>query len=65
MTLYALGTDSPTVDETAWVAPDANLIGKVVLEAGASVWFGSRRRRIECAGKLRISHRHGISSGDR
>lgn len=44
MTLYALGTDRPTIDDDAWVAPDANLIGKVVLEAGSSVWFGSTLR---------------------
>lgn len=40
MTLYALGDDQPQLDADTWVAPDANLIGKVVLEAGASVWFG-------------------------
>jgi carbonic anhydrase/acetyltransferase-like protein (isoleucine patch superfamily) len=44
MTLYALGTDSPTLDADTWVAPDANLIGKVVLEVGASVWFGTTIR---------------------
>ena len=44
MTLYALGADRPTVNDDAWVAPDANLIGKVVLEAGSSVWFGSTLR---------------------
>ncbi len=27
-----------------WVAPDANLIGRVVLGEGASVWFGSTLR---------------------
>ncbi len=40
MTLYALGDDRPQIHEDTWVAPDANLVGKVVLEAGASVWFG-------------------------
>jgi len=40
MTLYALGTHQPQLDADTWVAPDANLIGQVVLEAGASVWFG-------------------------
>lgn len=39
MTLYALGDKAPQIDEDTWVAPDANLIGDVVLEAGASVWF--------------------------
>ena len=39
MTLYALGDNRPDVDEDAWVAPDANVIGRVRLEAGSSVWF--------------------------
>lgn len=42
--IYALDDAIPQVDPTAWVAPDANLIGKVVLEAEASVWFGSTLR---------------------
>ncbi len=40
MTLYALDGDIPTVDTDTWIAPDANVIGKVVLEAGVSIWFG-------------------------
>ncbi|NIY99341.1 gamma carbonic anhydrase family protein [Salipiger sp. HF18] len=44
MTLYALDGIEPTIDDSAWVAPDANLIGKVVLEEAASVWFGSTLR---------------------
>ena len=44
MTLYALDGIAPQVDDTAWVAPDANLIGKVVLEENASVWFGCTLR---------------------
>ncbi len=44
MTLYALAKSAPTVDSTAWVAPDANVIGNVVLEADTSVWFGSTLR---------------------
>jgi len=40
MTLYALDGDAPKLHTDTWVAPDANLIGKVVLEEGASVWFG-------------------------
>jgi len=38
--IYALDGIAPEIDPSAWVAADANLIGKVVLEAGASVWFG-------------------------
>ncbi len=44
MTVYALGDKTPTIDTDAWVAPDANVIGNVVLEAGTSVWFGSTLR---------------------
>lgn len=44
MTLYALGAHQPQLHEDTWVAPDANLIGKVVLEAGSSVWFGCTLR---------------------
>lgn len=44
MTTYALGADVPQLHADTWVAPDANLIGKVVLEAGASVWFGTTIR---------------------
>lgn len=42
--IYALDGIAPEIAEDTWVAPDANLIGKVVLEAGASVWFGATLR---------------------
>ncbi|MDF1872692.1 gamma carbonic anhydrase family protein [Vannielia sp.] len=44
--IYALDGIAPDLPEDGdyWVAPDANLIGKVVLESGASVWFGSTLR---------------------
>jgi hypothetical protein len=35
---------APECHADSWVAPDANLIGKVVLEEGASVWFGATLR---------------------
>jgi carbonic anhydrase/acetyltransferase-like protein (isoleucine patch superfamily) len=38
--IYTLDGVAPQIDPSAWVAPDANLIGRVVLEAEASVWFG-------------------------
>ena len=44
MTLYALGGVSPQVHPDTWFAPDANLIGKVVMEEGSSVWFGATLR---------------------
>ncbi|MDV7269752.1 gamma carbonic anhydrase family protein [Thioclava sp. A2] len=42
--IYELDGAAPQVAPTAWVAPDANLIGKVVLEDEASVWFGCTLR---------------------
>ncbi|MCE8005682.1 gamma carbonic anhydrase family protein [Aestuariivita sp.] len=44
MTIYALGNKTPQIHPDTWVAPDANLIGQVVLEEGASVWFGATIR---------------------
>ena len=44
MTIYALDGLTPQLHVDSWVAPDANLIGQVVLEAGASVWFGATLR---------------------
>ncbi|MCX7646583.1 MAG: gamma carbonic anhydrase family protein [Rhodobacteraceae bacterium] len=44
MTVYALGDLVPELAPDAWVAPDANVIGRVILGAGASVWFGATLR---------------------
>ena len=46
MTLYTLDGIAPQLPEDGdcFVAADANLIGKVILESGASVWFGSTLR---------------------
>lgn len=41
MTIISLGNDIPDIDETAWVAPNATVIGKVTLAAGASVWYSA------------------------
>lgn len=42
--IYALEGLVPFVAATAWVAPDANVIGRVVLEDETSVWFGATLR---------------------
>lgn len=42
--IYALGDLTPDIDADTWVAPDANVIGRVRLGAGASVWFGATLR---------------------
>ncbi|MDO6727463.1 MAG: gamma carbonic anhydrase family protein [Cognatishimia sp.] len=44
MTLYALDGIAPDIAQDSWIAPDANLIGKIVVEEGASVWFGCTLR---------------------
>ena len=42
--IYELDGVTPQIDPSAWVAPDANIIGRVVLEAASSVWFGATLR---------------------
>jgi carbonic anhydrase/acetyltransferase-like protein (isoleucine patch superfamily) len=41
MTLYALDGERPDIAVDSWIAPEASVIGKVVIEAGVSVWFGA------------------------
>ena len=41
MALYAIDGIAPQVAADAWVADSAQVIGKVSLGAGASVWFGA------------------------
>ena len=43
MTIYALGDQQPQLPANgdAWIAPTASVIGHVILEPGASVWFGA------------------------
>ena len=40
MAIYQLGEHAPDIDASAYVADSATLIGKVTLEADASVWSG-------------------------
>ncbi|WP_333896188.1 gamma carbonic anhydrase family protein [Brevundimonas aurantiaca] len=43
MTIYALGDSKPQFPPQGeyWVAPNASVIGNVILHANASVWFGA------------------------
>ncbi len=41
MTIYRLGEHVPIIDETAFVAPGATIIGRVTLGPGVSVWPGA------------------------
>ena len=44
MSQFALGDVRPKIASDAWVAPGCYIIGDVILEAKASVWFGSTLR---------------------
>jgi carbonic anhydrase/acetyltransferase-like protein (isoleucine patch superfamily) len=39
--LYAISGRSPEVDPTAWIAPNATILGSVRILGEASVWFGA------------------------
>ena len=41
MAIYQLGDDAPRIAPTAWVADSAQVIGRVHLADGASVWYGA------------------------
>ena len=44
MPIYRLGEKTPQIDPQSWVAPNATLIGQVVLERNASVWWNCTLR---------------------
>ena len=39
--LIALGDHAPVIADSAWVAPNATLVGRVILAEGASVFYGA------------------------
>ena len=41
MPLFSFEGRAPSVSPEAWIAPTATLVGDVVVEAGASVWYGA------------------------
>ena len=41
MAIYALDGTAPELSPDTWVAPSADLMGRVRLLSGASVWFGA------------------------
>jgi carbonic anhydrase/acetyltransferase-like protein (isoleucine patch superfamily) len=44
MAVYKLGADSPAIAASAYVAPNATIVGKVVLAENSTVWFGATLR---------------------
>ena len=44
MAVYRLGDDSPLIAPSAYIAPTATVVGKVILAENATVWFGATLR---------------------
>jgi carbonic anhydrase/acetyltransferase-like protein (isoleucine patch superfamily) len=44
LAIYRLGDDSPVVSATAYIAPNATVVGKVILAENSTVWFGATLR---------------------
>jgi carbonic anhydrase/acetyltransferase-like protein (isoleucine patch superfamily) len=61
MPVYALGQDEPRIDETAWVHPDAVLVGRVELGPEVSVWPGAVLRGD--GGRIVVGARTSIQDG--
>ncbi|MDP3224843.1 MAG: gamma carbonic anhydrase family protein, partial [Rubrivivax sp.] len=41
MAIYQIGDDTPQLASTAWVADSAQVIGRVRMGEGSSVWYGA------------------------
>ena len=39
--LIEIDGKTPQVDDEAWIAPTATIVGSVTVEAGASIWYGA------------------------
>lgn len=61
MAIYALGGDEPRIDPTAFVHPDATIIGKVEIGAGSSIWPQAVLRGDH--NRIRIGERTSIQDG--
>jgi carbonic anhydrase/acetyltransferase-like protein (isoleucine patch superfamily) len=60
--LYPLGGKRPQIGPRCYVAPGAHLIGEVILEDGASVWFNAVLRSDNRA-VIRIGRRSNVQDG--
>jgi carbonic anhydrase/acetyltransferase-like protein (isoleucine patch superfamily) len=61
VSIYALDDDEPQIDETAYVAPDAVVIGRVTIGPEASVWPGAVLRGDH--GYITIGARTSVQDG--
>ncbi|MGP4050254.1 gamma carbonic anhydrase family protein [Streptomyces sp. 2A115] len=62
MPVYALGPDEPDIDPSAFVHPDAVVIGCVSIGAEASVWPGAVLRG-DLGGRIEVGARTSIQDG--
>jgi len=58
--LIPFGGHAPRIHPSAWVAPTATLIGNVVVEAEASVWFGAVLRGDDPDHEIRVGARSSV-----
>ena len=61
MAIYALGDQVPDIDSTAFVHPEATIIGSVTVGAGSSIWPGAVLRGDD--GFIRIGRNTSIQDG--
>ena len=61
MALYALGDQIPTIHSSAYIHPDAVIIGSVTIGAGSSIWPGAVLRGDD--GAIVIGARTSIQDG--
>eukprot|EP00940_MAST-03C_sp_MAST-3C-sp2_P001788 g1788.t1 len=59
--IFSLGRSKPKIDESAWIAPNAAVIGNVVLEKNSSVWFNATLRGDNA--EIRVSEGSNIQDG--
>lgn len=58
--ILPFGGHTPRVHPTAWIAPTATLIGRVVVEEHASVWFGAVLRGDDPDHEIRVGARSSV-----
>lgn len=61
MAIYALGDQVPDIDSTAFVHPEATIIGSVTVGAGSSIWPGAVLRGDD--GFIRIGRNTSVQDG--
>ena len=61
VSIYALDEDEPEIDELAYVAPDAVVIGRVTIGPEASVWPGAVLRGDH--GHISVGARTSVQDG--